>query len=103
MYEVLKLEYVRHVSESNSLDIPANCRVGTKRYLAPEVLDGSLQEDNFETYKQVWHVGIRIRLDPHSMCRTGAGSSLYKIKLQTGKMKIKISAAKSNIGMVNKD
>lgn len=43
---------VRHVSESNSLDIPANCRVGTKRYLAPEVLDGSLQEDNFETYKQ---------------------------------------------------
>ncbi len=43
----------RHVSESNSLDIPANCRVGTKRYLAPEVLDGSLQEDNFETYKQV--------------------------------------------------
>jgi hypothetical protein len=45
----------RHVSESNSLDIPANCRVGTKRYLAPEVLDGSLQEDNFETYKQVCH------------------------------------------------
>jgi hypothetical protein len=57
------LDPCRHVSESNSLDIPANCRVGTKRYLAPEVLDGSLQEDNFETYKQVWLTHVYRHVD----------------------------------------
>ena len=43
---------VRHNSNSNSLDMPLNCKVGTKRYLAPEVLDGSIKESDFESFKQ---------------------------------------------------
>ena len=43
---------VRHNSGSNSLDMPLNCKVGTKRYLAPEVLDGSIKESDFESFKQ---------------------------------------------------
>ena len=43
---------VRHNSNSNSLDMPLNCKVGTKRYLAPEVLDGSIIESDFESFKQ---------------------------------------------------
>ena len=43
---------VRHNSHSNSLDMPSNCKVGTKRYLAPEVLDGSIIESDFESFKQ---------------------------------------------------
>ena len=43
---------VRHNSGSNSLDMPLNCKVGTKRYLAPEVLDGSIKEPDFESFKQ---------------------------------------------------
>ena len=43
---------VRHNSNSNSLDLPLNCKVGTKRYLAPEVLDGSIIESDFESFKQ---------------------------------------------------
>ena len=43
---------VRHNSGSNCLDMPLNCKVGTKRYLAPEVLDGSIKESDFESFKQ---------------------------------------------------
>ena len=43
---------VRHNSNSNSLDMPLNCKVGTKRYLAPEVLDSSIIESDFESFKQ---------------------------------------------------
>ena len=32
--------------------MPSNCKVGTKRYLAPEVLDGSIIESDFESFKQ---------------------------------------------------
>ncbi|XP_023332900.1 TGF-beta receptor type-1 [Eurytemora carolleeae] len=43
---------VRYFSESNSIDVPSNSRVGTKRYLAPEVLDSSILDEDFESYKQ---------------------------------------------------
>jgi len=43
---------VRHNSGSNNLDLPINHKVGTKRYLAPEVLDGSIVESDFESFKQ---------------------------------------------------
>lgn len=60
---------VRHNSSSNCLDLPLNCKVGTKRYLAPEVLDGSINESNFESFKQgdiyalglvFWEVAYRV-------------------------------------------
>lgn len=60
---------VRHNSGSNSLDLPLNCKVGTKRYLAPEVLDNSINDSDFESFKQgdvyalglvLWEVACRI-------------------------------------------
>jgi len=61
---------VRHNSVSNSLDFPLNCKVGTKRYLAPEVLDETINDSDFESFKQgdiyalglvFWEVAYRIR------------------------------------------
>ncbi|KAL4608940.1 activin receptor type-1C-like [Arapaima gigas] len=44
---------VKHDSITNTIDIPANHRVGTKRYMAPEVLDDSMNMSNFESFKRV--------------------------------------------------
>jgi bone morphogenetic protein receptor type-1B len=40
-----------HFSESNEIDIAPNTRVGTRRYMAPEVLDESLNTSAFESFK----------------------------------------------------
>eukprot|EP00088_Acartia_fossae_P031264 TRINITY_DN3217_c0_g1_i3.p1 TRINITY_DN3217_c0_g1~~TRINITY_DN3217_c0_g1_i3.p1 ORF type:complete len:599 (+),score=81.16 TRINITY_DN3217_c0_g1_i3:105-1799(+) len=42
---------VRFNSEANEVDIAPNTRVGTRRYMAPEVLDESLEKMSFESYK----------------------------------------------------
>lgn len=39
-------------SNTGKVDIRPNPRVGTKRYMAPEVLDESINEHSFESYKQ---------------------------------------------------
>ena len=66
---------VRHNSRSNSLDLPLNCKVGTKRYLAPEVLDGSINETDFESFKQgdiyalglvFWEITYRVQTNQES-------------------------------------
>ncbi|MGH0179449.1 UNVERIFIED_CONTAM: hypothetical protein FKN15_001750 [Acipenser sinensis] len=51
---------VMHCQTSDSLDIGNNLRVGTKRYMAPEVLEESIRTDCFESYKQtdVWALGL---------------------------------------------
>ncbi|XP_043912524.1 bone morphogenetic protein receptor type-1A [Protopterus annectens] len=41
---------VKFNSDTNEVDIPLNSRVGTKRYMAPEVLDGSLNKNHFQAY-----------------------------------------------------
>ncbi|RWS31446.1 transforming growth factor-beta receptor type I-like protein [Leptotrombidium deliense] len=43
---------VRYDSTSNSVDIPPNPRVGTKRYLAPEVLDETINANHFDSFKR---------------------------------------------------
>ncbi|KAK8771631.1 hypothetical protein V5799_025125 [Amblyomma americanum] len=43
---------VRYDSATNSVDIPPNPRVGTKRYLAPEVLDESINMNHFDSFKR---------------------------------------------------
>jgi len=52
---------VRHDMASNSIDIipPNNC-VGTVRYLAPEVLDDSLETKKFEAYRRadIYSLGL---------------------------------------------
>lgn len=42
------------------LDIGNNPRVGTKRYMAPEVLDETIRTDQFASYKQtdIWALGL---------------------------------------------
>ncbi len=51
---------VMHFQDTNDLDIGNNPKVGTKRYMAPEVLDDSIQTDCFESYKRVdiWAFGL---------------------------------------------
>ncbi|KAI4823411.1 hypothetical protein KUCAC02_011995 [Chaenocephalus aceratus] len=43
-----------------TLDVGNNPRVGTKRYMAPEVLDETIRMDVFESYKQtdIWALGL---------------------------------------------
>ncbi|XP_049583851.1 activin receptor type-1C isoform X2 [Syngnathus scovelli] len=43
---------VKHDSGTNSIDIPTNHRVGTKRYMSPEILDESINMSNFESFKR---------------------------------------------------
>lgn len=51
---------VMHYQDTNELDVGNNPKVGTKRYMAPEVLDDSIQVDCFESYKRVdiWAFGL---------------------------------------------
>merc|ERR1712226_27138 len=44
---------VLHSTESNRLDISFNRRVGTKRYMAPEILDETMSQTSFDAFKQV--------------------------------------------------
>ncbi|XP_045530756.1 TGF-beta receptor type-1 isoform X3 [Pieris brassicae] len=43
---------VRHNVASDSVDVPSTNRVGTKRYMAPEVLDESMDARQFDPYKR---------------------------------------------------
>lgn len=49
-----------HTQAHDSLDVGNNPRVGTKRYMAPEVLDETIRVDVFESYKQtdIWALGL---------------------------------------------
>ncbi|KAM8917312.1 activin receptor type-1 isoform 1-T3 [Spinachia spinachia] len=51
---------VTHSQADNLLDVGNNPKVGTKRYMAPEVLDESIQTDCFDAYKRVdiWAFGL---------------------------------------------
>ncbi|BES94511.1 Glutamine Synthetase [Nesidiocoris tenuis] len=42
---------VRYISESNEIDITPNTRVGTRRYMAPEVLDETIDTRSFDAFK----------------------------------------------------
>ncbi|XP_042310375.1 serine/threonine-protein kinase receptor R3 [Sceloporus undulatus] len=51
---------VMHSQSSDFLDIGNNPRVGTKRYMAPEVLDEQIRMDCFESFKRtdIWAYGL---------------------------------------------
>ncbi|XP_061090164.1 activin receptor type-1-like [Conger conger] len=51
---------VMHFQNTNELDVGNNPKVGTKRYMAPEILDDSIQMDCFESFKRVdiWAFGL---------------------------------------------
>uniref|UniRef100_A0A147BES5 Serine/threonine-protein kinase receptor n=1 Tax=Ixodes ricinus TaxID=34613 RepID=A0A147BES5_IXORI len=63
---------VRFSSEANELDIAVNPRVGTKRYMAPEVLEESMPKNHFDSYKMadmysfalvMWEITLRCVVD----------------------------------------
>ncbi|XP_022690039.1 TGF-beta receptor type-1-like isoform X3 [Varroa jacobsoni] len=43
---------VRYDSATRSIDIPPNSHVGTKRYLSPEILDGTMAVHQFDSFKR---------------------------------------------------
>ncbi|VDI34740.1 bone morphogenetic protein receptor type-1B-like [Mytilus galloprovincialis] len=43
---------VRYISENNEVDVPPITRQGTKRYMAPEVLDETLLTHHFDAYRK---------------------------------------------------
>nr|ARU77704.1 TGF [Sinohyriopsis cumingii] len=51
---------VRHDSATDCVDIAPNNRVGTKRYMPPEVLDESINMNHFESFKRadVYSLGL---------------------------------------------
>ncbi|CAL8321525.1 unnamed protein product [Merluccius merluccius] len=51
---------VKHDSNTNTVDIPVNHRVGTKRYMAPELLDDSINMNSFEAFKRadIYSLGL---------------------------------------------
>ncbi len=44
---------VMHCQQSNMIDVGSNNKVGTKRYMAPEVLEETMHTDCFDSYKRV--------------------------------------------------
>ena len=51
---------VRYNSDTESMDISPNTRVGTRRYMAPEILNNSLNVNCFESFKaaDIYCVGL---------------------------------------------
>ncbi|XP_014204565.1 bone morphogenetic protein receptor type-1B isoform X2 [Copidosoma floridanum] len=51
---------VRYLSETGEIDIAPNPRVGTRRYMAPEVLDETLNASSFDAFKMadMYSVGL---------------------------------------------
>jgi TGF-beta receptor type-1 len=51
---------VRHDATTDTVDIPLNNRVGTKRYMAPEVLDETMNVNHFDSFKRadVYALGL---------------------------------------------
>ncbi|XP_071829493.1 bone morphogenetic protein receptor type-1B-like [Apostichopus japonicus] len=43
----------RYLSDSDEIELPQSKRVGTRRYLAPEILDNTIASNSFEAYKLV--------------------------------------------------
>lgn len=42
---------VKYLSDTNEIDVPPNIRSGTRRYMAPEILDNSINLLNFDAHK----------------------------------------------------
>ena len=54
-------------SNSNKVNIPSNPKQGTKRYMAPEILNESINTNHFESFKQadIYALGLVL----YEICR----------------------------------
>uniref|UniRef100_A0A667WST7 TGF-beta receptor type-1 n=1 Tax=Myripristis murdjan TaxID=586833 RepID=A0A667WST7_9TELE len=71
---------VRHDSATDTIDIAPNHRVGTKRYMAPEVLDDSINMKHFESFKRadIYAMGL-VFWEIASRCSMGGIHEDYQL------------------------
>ncbi|CAL4162324.1 unnamed protein product, partial [Meganyctiphanes norvegica] len=71
---------VRYNSSNDSIDIAPNNRVGTKRYLAPECLDETINSKHFDSFKRadVYALGL-VYWEIARRCNTGGGCEDYQL------------------------
>lgn len=64
------------LSENNEVDIPLSTRTGTRRYMAPEVLDESLSKNHFHAYvmADIYSYGL-VMWEMARRCVTGGTDS----------------------------
>lgn len=43
---------VKHIPDKDTVDIPVNSKAGTRRYMAPELLDETLNASHFDAWKR---------------------------------------------------
>uniref|UniRef100_A0A8C8AP25 Activin receptor type-1C n=1 Tax=Otus sunia TaxID=257818 RepID=A0A8C8AP25_9STRI len=71
---------VKHDSVLNSIDIPQNPRVGTRRYMAPEILDDAMNMNIFESFKRadIYSLGL-VYWEIARRCSVGGITEEYQL------------------------
>ncbi|XP_060749698.1 activin A receptor type 1Ba isoform X3 [Tachysurus vachellii] len=71
---------VRHESVTDTIDIAPNQRVGTKRYMAPEVLDETINMKHFDSFKcaDIYALGL-VYWEIARRCNTGGIHEEYQL------------------------
>ncbi|PKU31659.1 activin receptor type-1c isoform x3 [Limosa lapponica baueri] len=71
---------VKHDSVLNTIDIPQNPRVGTKRYMAPEILDDVMNMNIFESFKRadIYSLGL-VYWEIARRCSVGGITEEYQL------------------------
>jgi len=71
---------VTHTQATGETNIPQNPRVGTKRYMAPEILDMSMNMQSFESFRRVDVYGFALMMwETTRRCMTHAGVEDYAL------------------------
>merc|ERR1719295_1845531 len=71
---------VTHTQATGETNIPQNPRVGTKRYMAPEILDMSMQMQIFESFRRVDVYGFALMMwETTRRCMTHEGVEDYAL------------------------
>ncbi|XP_036428292.1 bone morphogenetic protein receptor, type IAb [Colossoma macropomum] len=71
---------VKYNSDTNEVDIPLSTRMGTRRYMAPEVLDETLNKNHFQAYimADIYSYGL-IVWEMARRCVTGGIAEEYQL------------------------
>ncbi|XP_030310137.1 activin receptor type-1C isoform X1 [Calypte anna] len=71
---------VKHDSVLNTIDIPQNPRVGTRRYMAPEILDDVMNTSIFESFKRadIYSLGL-VYWEIARRCSVGGITEEYQL------------------------
>lgn len=79
VYNVIVMHESILLSETNEVDIAPNTRQGTKRYMAPEVLDESIHRFNFDSYRQadIYAFGLVLWEIARRCITNGNGNTLF--------------------------